>query len=91
MPLGLLGNTEYQETTLHLESGDVLAMFSDGLAEAANPQHEEFGIRRLEAILRGCMGCPLDQILETIFGEVARYEEGHPRRDDQTLVLMRVR
>jgi phosphoserine phosphatase RsbU/P len=91
VPLGLLSNTEYQETTLNLESGDVLAMFSDGLAEATNPQHEEFGIRRLEAILRGCVGCPLDQILETIFAEVARYEEGRPRRDDQTLVLMRVR
>jgi phosphoserine phosphatase RsbU/P len=91
VPLGLLSNTEYQETTISLESGDVLAMFSDGLAEANNPQHEEFGIRRLEAILRGCVGCPLDDILETMFSEVKRFEEGHPRRDDQTLVLMRVR
>jgi phosphoserine phosphatase RsbU/P len=91
VPLGLLGNTEYQETTINLESGDLLAMFSDGLAEANNPQHEEFGIRRLEGILRGCVGCPLDEILETIFAEVKRFEAGHPRRDDQTLVLMRVR
>lgn len=91
VPLGLLSNTEYQETTINLESGDLLAMFSDGLAEATNPQQEEFGIRRLEAILRGCVGCPLDQILETIFAEVNRFEAGHPRRDDQTLVLMRLR
>ncbi|HET7840318.1 MAG TPA: SpoIIE family protein phosphatase [Terriglobia bacterium] len=91
IPLGLLSNTEYQETTLQLESGDVMAMFSDGLAEATNPELEEFGIRRLEAILRGCAGCPLDQILETIYSEVARFEAGRSRKDDQTLVLFRVK
>ena len=91
VPLGLLSNTEYSETTLQLESGDVLAMFSDGLAEATDPEHEEFGIRRLETILRGCVGCPLEDIIETIFKEVAEFEAGHPKRDDQTLVLMRVK
>lgn len=91
VPLGLLANTEYQETAIPLESGDLLAMFSDGLAEAADPEHEEFGTRRLESLLREHGGRTVGDILETIFAEVARFEAGRPRRDDQTLVLMKVR
>jgi len=37
------------------------------------------------------VGCPLENIIETIFKEVAEFEAGHPRRDDQTLVLIRVK
>ena len=91
VPLGLLDHVEYQETTVTLEKGDLLAMFSDGLQEAADPQHEEFGTRRLEKILRENAQRPLGEILETIFAELARFEQGHPRRDDQTLLLFRVR
>lgn len=91
VPLGLLEHVEYQETAVTLEKGDLLAMYSDGLQEAANPQHEEFGTRRLEKALRENTHRPLGEILETIFTELARFEQGHPRRDDQTLLLFRVR
>ena len=91
VPLGLLDHAEYQETAVTLEKGDMLAMFSDGLQEAADPQHEEFGTRRLEKALRENAHRPLGEILETIFAELARFEQGHPRRDDQTLLLFRVR
>ncbi len=91
VPLGLLENTEYQATSLVLESGDLLAMFSDGLVEAANRAQEEFEARRLENLLRVQARRPLSKIVEAVFSEVARFEEGRPRRDDQTLLLVRVR
>ncbi|MBZ5545740.1 MAG: serine/threonine-protein phosphatase, partial [Acidobacteriia bacterium] len=67
------------------------ALFSDGLAEAAGSDHEEFGTRRLENVLRENASKPLGEITETLFTEVARFEQGRPRRDDQTLLLFRVR
>jgi sigma-B regulation protein RsbU (phosphoserine phosphatase) len=91
VPLGLLANAEYQESTVHLESGDLLAMFSDGFVEAAREDDEEFGYRRLEKILREHAQRPVGEILGAISAEVARFEAGHPRRDDQTLMLIRVR
>ncbi len=91
VPLGLLEQTEYQETSLTLEKGDLLAMFSDGLVEAANPQQEELGTRRLEHLLRDQAQRPVAEIIETIFAELARFEHGQPRRDDQTLLLVRAR
>jgi len=91
IPLGLLGNTEYEETIVELEKGDLLAFFSDGLVEAANPDHEEFGARSLEEVLRKNAERPTGEILEAVFAEITRYEAGEARRDDQTLLLVRVR
>jgi len=91
VPLGLLEKSEYQETSQTLEKGDLLAMFSDGIVEANNPQQEEFGTRRLENLLREHAHESLAQIIETLFGEIERFEQGHPRRDDQTLLLVRAK
>jgi sigma-B regulation protein RsbU (phosphoserine phosphatase) len=91
VPLGLLEHAEYHETVLALEKDDLLVMFSDGVLEAADPQHEEFGVRRLEKILREHAGQPVGEILDSVFAEIARFEQGHPRRDDQTLLLIRIR
>jgi len=91
VPLGLLEHTDYQETAVTLETGDLLAFFSDGVSEAADPQHEEFGPRRLEKILREHAARPVEEILEILFAEISRFEQGRPRHDDQTLLLMRVR
>jgi phosphoserine phosphatase RsbU/P len=91
IPLGLLEHTEYQEISLHLKKGDLLAFFSDGLIEAMSPELQEFGSRRLTHLLRENADRPLREIIDLLFSEVARFEEGRPRRDDQTLVLARVR
>ncbi|MBZ5513547.1 MAG: SpoIIE family protein phosphatase [Acidobacteriia bacterium] len=91
VPLGLLEHAEYQETSVTLEKGDLLALFSDGLEEAAGSDHEEFGVRRLESVLRECAARPLHELTETLFAAIARFEQGRPRRDDQTLLLLRVR
>jgi sigma-B regulation protein RsbU (phosphoserine phosphatase) len=91
VPLGLLEHAEYQETSVGLEKGDLLALFSDGLVEAAGSDHEEFGARRLENVLRENASKPLGEITEALFTQIARFEQGRPRRDDETLVLFRVR
>lgn len=91
VPLGLLESAEHQETMVTLQPGDVLAFYSDGLLEASNPQQEEFGSRRLENLLRENAARPTEQILEAVFAEIARFEQGQARRDDQTMLLLKVR
>ena len=90
IPLGLLEHTDYQEVSLQLKKGDVLAIFSDGVSEAMNAEHEEFGSRHLANLLRENARRPVDEIVEAVFTDITRFEEGRPRRDDQTLVVIRV-
>ncbi len=91
IPLGLLEHAEYQDEVVKLESGDLFAMFSDGIVEAANTEHEEFGARRLENVLRRNSHRPPKEIIDRLFDEVREFEQGRPPRDDQTIVLIRVK
>ncbi len=91
VPLGLLEQADYQETVVELQPGDVLALFSDGLVEAMSPSYEEFGMRRLENVLRQNARRSVEEIANAVLAEIAKYERGRPRRDDQTLLVARVR
>lgn len=50
LPLGLIAATDYSETTLHLNSGDQLCFYTDGLLEARNESGELFGFERLHEL-----------------------------------------
>jgi sigma-B regulation protein RsbU (phosphoserine phosphatase) len=91
VPLGLLEHTDYQPVTVNLESGDLLAFFSDGITEANDHHQEEFGTRRLENILRDNAHKPLHEIVKQVFEELKAFEAGRPQRDDQTLVILKVK
>jgi len=91
VPLGLLEHTEYQPVAVNLEAGDLLAFFSDGITEANNPQQEEFTSRRLENVLRQNAQRPPQEIVNAVFEELRKFEAGRPQRDDQTLVVLKVR
>jgi sigma-B regulation protein RsbU (phosphoserine phosphatase) len=91
IPLGLLEHAQYQEVSVKLKPGDLFAMFSDGIVEATNNKYEEFGPRRLENVLRQNSHRSPQEIIDTLFEEVREFEQGRPPRDDQTIVLLRVR
>ena len=50
LPLGLSAETEYTETSVTLEVGDRLTLYTDGLVEARNEQGEMFGFARVAAL-----------------------------------------
>jgi hypothetical protein len=52
IPLGILPNSDYSETTIHLPPGQCLMFLSDGVLEATNSTGELFGFDRTAAIAR---------------------------------------
>jgi serine phosphatase RsbU (regulator of sigma subunit) len=62
-------------------------MVTDGISEVPNASDEEFGLDRLELLLRNNAEQPLPQLWELIMGEVKRHGA---QQDDQTLLLLRV-
>jgi hypothetical protein len=51
LPLGLIGEAEYEPAMLQLERGDRLTLYTDGLLEARNAAGELFGFDRIAEIL----------------------------------------
>lgn len=87
--LGILPDLGYVERRAELRPGDVLAIFSDGITEAANDQGEEFGDDRLAAILHRYRDEPSTTILRHVDEAVSAFTGGAPAADDITLVVTR--
>jgi sigma-B regulation protein RsbU (phosphoserine phosphatase) len=50
LPLGVIPNVEYEETTLQLNHGERLTFLSDGVVEATDPKGELFGFERTKQV-----------------------------------------
>jgi sigma-B regulation protein RsbU (phosphoserine phosphatase) len=89
MPIGLLPSAEYERAEVTLAPGDVIVLYTDGLTEAANPEGDEFGLERLEEVVRKHCGKPLAALAVAIEGAIEAFAEGTPFGDDRTLVMLR--
>jgi serine phosphatase RsbU (regulator of sigma subunit)/anti-sigma regulatory factor (Ser/Thr protein kinase) len=87
MPLGLLADMAYEETSAVLRPGNSLLLHSDGLAEAHSPDREMYGFPRLKKVMgEGRDGEALiDQLLESLDDFVGPTWE---QEDDITLVTL---
>ena len=89
LPIGLLPNAEYERAEVVLEPGDVIVLYTDGLTEAANPAGDEFGIDRLEQVVRQHAAEPLVAVAVAIETVIEVFVDGTPFGDDRTLVMLR--
>jgi sigma-B regulation protein RsbU (phosphoserine phosphatase) len=88
--LGILAAAQYEQRTCHLEQGDVVVLFSDGVTEASRPDvDEEFGEDRLAATLAELSCESAKSIIEAINQRVHDFTGGAPPADDITLVVAR--
>jgi sigma-B regulation protein RsbU (phosphoserine phosphatase) len=88
-PLGLFEEVEYDQTTLALIPGDILAFYTDGITEAMDAENVQFGTTRLDQVLRRC-GLDATEIIRATIEAVDLFTGGHPPEDDRTLLVGRV-
>jgi serine phosphatase RsbU (regulator of sigma subunit) len=89
VPLGLFPAVEYQRVDVNLGPGDLLLLYTDGITEAVNPDDDEFGLERLQAVVRQHAQEPLVAVASWIETAVEVFADGTPYGDDRTLVMLR--
>jgi phosphoserine phosphatase RsbU/P len=91
LPLGIQAGAEYQTGQVALESGDWLAIFTDGLVEAANERGEEYGEQRVISVLQGGASAPATNLTSQLMVGLDLFVGGNvPLADDVTCVLVHV-
>ncbi|MCE5313840.1 MAG: PP2C family protein-serine/threonine phosphatase [Armatimonadota bacterium] len=81
IPLGIMESADYSEQTIHLEPGDVLILYSDGITDALESSG---GLESLEAFLREVHGSDI-----STWGLRLTQRIGEPRHiDDMTMVAL---
>jgi len=90
VPLGVDGESSYQEAVVQLQAGDRLVLFTDGITECTNSAGELFGDQRLDEALRA----PTDgaaELLERVVHSVHAFRAGLPPGDDETCLVAAVK
>lgn len=89
--LGVFEDPGAVEASVHLEPGDRLVLYTDGITEAANGLGEFFGE---EGLLSTLTSLPEDldaeQVVRAVMGSVRSFCDGIEPEDDMTVVALRV-
>ena len=89
IPVGLFDSAPYESTTVQLDPGDTVVLYSDGVTEAHNVDGEEFGEQRLTDVVVQYHSQPAAEVLEKIVNAVTTFAHGAEQYDDVTAVVIR--
>ncbi len=83
-------NKQLQDREVMMETGDFVLMYSDGIPEALNPEHQRFSMDRLvRTAEQAGRFQTAQQIFDYIIAETNQYMRGFPQADDITLIVLK--
>ncbi len=88
--MGILKQSEFSDTLIPLEQGDILTLFTDGVTEQENEAGEEFSTARLEAVVRKQETESASALVADITAAVATFAGARQQVDDLTVVVVKV-
>ena len=85
--LGPTPDATYTRGFAKLDPGDLLCLYSDGIVEAHDGRDREFGLDRLERIVKTHRHRSAREIGEEVLSKVASW--GREKEDDRTIVIVK--
>lgn len=89
-PIGVFPGLNFQGEEIDSIKGRPLFIYTDGLNEAENLEHDQFGDDRLLHILRDTHFDSARQVIETLAAQVELHRDGADPNDDLTMMCLRV-
>lgn len=86
LPLGIVRGMEFMEQECTLAHDDAIFLYTDGLSEAEDKEHEQFGEDRIIASLSGRKSS--GDHLETVKRKLADFVGDAPQSDDLTMLFL---
>jgi len=88
--LGVIDEIRLSPETLHVERGDLIVLYTDGVTEAVNAQEKFFGEDRLNASVSRNLNRPVHEIATELINDIRKFSGTEPQSDDITFILIRV-
>ena len=89
-PIGLLERPEFGETTVQLNPGDRIYLYSDGLEEAQNPSGQSFGLERIAETIKTNASQSLETSVDCLVQSVLHWHESDHLSDDASLIGLEI-
>jgi sigma-B regulation protein RsbU (phosphoserine phosphatase) len=84
--LGVMPEADYEEASVHLNAGDRLLFFTDGVTECRGPDQETFGERRVEEVLAQNHEQSARTLVQRLVDRLTSFRGAMPLRDDITVL-----
>ena len=86
---GVFDDYQFSENKCHLEKGDTIVLFTDGVTEAIDISEQEFGDDRLKGCLSKSSGKSCQQIIDAIKADVSEFVGEAEQSDDITMLALK--
>jgi sigma-B regulation protein RsbU (phosphoserine phosphatase) len=87
-PVGLFPDAVWHEEVIHLDPGDLVLAYTDGVIEANSPSGQEWGIDGLLQAAEARRLEPADEMVRSILDSMDDFSEG-VQTDDATVAVLR--
>lgn len=87
--LGIRKNIRFENKTAHLDRGDMILLYTDGIIEAENDQGEFFGLERISSIFTRSAQLAPNQIMEQILMQLKEFCRSETFSDDITMMIFK--
>ena len=88
LPIGVFDDFSYTVQETQIAPHSTLFLYTDGLTEAMNSQHKQFGLERVEEMLRHSNNLLPKDILERATAAVHRFVKDADQSDDLTMMAI---
>jgi serine phosphatase RsbU (regulator of sigma subunit) len=89
LPLGIMPWAQYEVGQTQLQCGEGLVIYSDGVSEANNMKGDEFGLDRLEEVVRNNLQSTASGLRDKVESALSAFTQTAPANDDITLVIVK--
>jgi hypothetical protein len=86
VPIGMFKDQNFAISKVSLQSGDLLAIITDGFTEVFDSEEKEIGMDDFKLALTACAEKPLPQIYQELRARTLKFGK---QSDDQTMLLIR--
>jgi len=89
LPIGVFDDTKYTVQEISIQPDSIIFLYTDGLTEAMNAEHKQFGLERIQAVLDTCADHDPKEILEKITQSVDGFVKHAEQSDDLTMLAIK--
>jgi sigma-B regulation protein RsbU (phosphoserine phosphatase) len=89
LPVGIQSTAKYESGTVAMAAGDLLVIFTDGLAEAVNSAGEEFSELRIQRRVEVLVNMSAATVIGALMSDVDAFVGAARQHDDITCMAVR--
>jgi sigma-B regulation protein RsbU (phosphoserine phosphatase) len=89
LPVGLFDDFKYEMQETIINKDDTLFLYTDGLTEARNTDHQQFGMQRITSVLKQVGHDLPENIIHSMTGHVRQFVGEEEQSDDLTMLALR--